>query len=100
MIEATNFKELADAVTAGLAMPLEVADLQAVMVDMRIMKQFSNLKARKAMVPPVQECILEAKNATRGLHKLSLKIGGAVDRYAQTKLFGILPLSPPFTELR
>ena len=68
---------------AGLALPLEVAEVELVMTDMRVMIQFSNLKAREAMVLPVRECILEAKNATWGLQRLASKIGGAVDRYAQ-----------------
>lgn len=84
LVEYTNFRDLADAVTASLILPLGVAGMELVMTDMRVMIQFSNLKARKAMLLPVHECILEAKNATRGLQRLTSKIGGAVDRYAQT----------------
>ena len=54
---------------------------------MRVAVQFSNLEAKKAMVSPLLECILQVKNATRGLQKLTSKIGGAVDRYAHQILF-------------
>ena len=82
IVEGTNFREFANIITGGsLPLPLQVVHVEMVMRDIQVMVQFSSLEAKKVMVPPMLECILEAKNATRGLQTLMVRIGGAVDRY-------------------
>jgi hypothetical protein len=81
--EGANFKELADAITAGSTLSVEVVQVEAAMADIRVTVQFSNLASKKVMLPPVLECILAAKNSTQGLQKLTSKVGGAVDRLAR-----------------
>ena len=76
IVEGNNFRDLADATTA---LPLEVTQIEMLMADMRAMIQFRNIETR-VMMPPELECILEVKNATRGLQRLTSKIGGTVDR--------------------
>jgi hypothetical protein len=79
-LEATKFKRLADATTAGSALSLKLAHVEMVLADMSVMVQSGNLNSGGVIVASLQDCILEAKNATRGLQRLTSKIGGAADR--------------------
>ena len=61
--------------------------MELVMMNMWVIIQFSNFKARKAVVPHVRESIFKAKNAIWGLQRLASKIGRVVDGYAQKNGF-------------
>ena len=98
MVEGTRFRELAYAVTAGSDLALEMGDVELIMADIRLTIEFSHLKARKVMVRLVRECIADVKNVTRGLQRLTSKVGGVVDRYAYAWYF--LPLPTTSTALR
>ena len=76
-----TFEQLLGESIGRSALSLEVKKAEITISDLISIVRVSNLKAKDSLANSLTDFVLDAKNAGRGLQKLSSKIGGTVNRY-------------------
>ena len=80
-VQSSSFEQLLDESVGGSELSLEIKKAEMVTSDLVTLVRFSDLKGREVIANMLQDFVSDAKLTGRGLHKLSSRIGGAVDRY-------------------
>ena len=84
--QSKMFEQLMEKSVGNSALSLEVKKSEVATRDLVTLVQISNLKAKNSLATSLVEFLDDAKKTSRRLHKLSSKVGGAVDRYVALKI--------------
>lgn len=76
----TDLERMVEAATVSSTLSLEISLAEITMRDMLIAIRSTDLKKKETIMSSMSGCILDAKNAFRGLQKLASRFGGVVDR--------------------
>ena len=80
-VQSSSFEQLLDESVGSSELSLEIKKAEMVTSDLVTLVRFSDLKGREVIANMLQDFVSDAKLTGRSLHKLSSRIGGAVDRY-------------------
>jgi hypothetical protein len=79
-VQSKTFEELLEESAGGPALSLEIKKAQMATSDLVTRVRISDLKAKDTLVTSLGEFLEDAKKTGEGLHKLTSKVRGAVDR--------------------
>ena len=79
-VQSKTFEQLLEQSVGGPALSLEIKKAEMATSDLVTRVRISDLKAKDSLVESLGEFLEDARKTGRGLHKLTAKIGGAVDR--------------------
>ena len=81
--QSKTFEQLMEKSVGNSALSLEIKKTEVATRDLVTLVQISNLKAKNSLATSLIEFLDDAKKTGRRLHKLTSKVGGAVDRYVR-----------------
>jgi hypothetical protein len=78
-VQSASFEKLLDELVLGSGMALEIRKAELATSDLIVLVKFSQLTSRSMIADSLRDFVVDARTASRGLQKLSSKVGGAVD---------------------
>ena len=79
-VQSKTFEQLLEESVGGPALSLEIKKAEMATSDLVTRVRISDLKAKDTLAQSLGEFLEDARKTGRGLHKLTSKVGGAVDR--------------------
>jgi len=79
-VQSNTFEQLLEESVGGSALSLEIKKAEMATSDLVTRVRISDLKAKDTLAESLGEFLEDAKKTGQGLHKLTAKVGGAVDR--------------------
>jgi hypothetical protein len=79
-VQSKTFEHLLEESVGGPALSLEIKKAEMATSDLVTRVRISNLKAKDTLAQSLGDFLEDARKTGRGLHKLTSKVGGAVDR--------------------
>jgi len=79
-VQSGTFEHLLEELVGGSALSLEIKKAEMATSDLVTRVRISDLKAKDTLAESLVEFLEDARRTGRGLHKLTSKVGGAVDR--------------------
>jgi len=79
-VQSKTFEQLLEESVGGSALSLEIKKAEMATSDLVTRVRISDLKAKDTLAVSLGEFLEDARKTGRGLHKLTSKVGGAVDR--------------------
>lgn len=79
-VQSKSFEQLLEDSAGGSGLSLEIKQAEMATSDLLARVHVSDLKARNSLASTLSEFIDDAKKTSRGLQKLTSKVGGAVDK--------------------
>jgi hypothetical protein len=79
-VQSKTFEHLLEESVGGSALSLEIKKAEMATSDLITRVRISELKAKDTISESLREFLEDAKKTGEGLHKLTAKVGGAVDR--------------------
>ncbi|KAF7986413.1 hypothetical protein HWV62_31143 [Athelia sp. TMB] len=73
------FEELLDASGGGSELAIEIKTSEIAAIDLATLVRVSNLRSRDLIADTLDEFVKDARKTGRGLHRLGMKVGSAVD---------------------
>ncbi|KAF8896156.1 hypothetical protein BD779DRAFT_1639532 [Infundibulicybe gibba] len=78
-VQTASLDQLLENAAGGPALALELKRAEMATGDLAVLVRASDMPAREALAGLLNEFVTDAREAGRGLHRLSAKIGGTVD---------------------
>jgi hypothetical protein len=79
-VQSKTFEHLLEESLGGSALSLEIKKAEMATSDLVTRVRISDLKAKDTLAESLREFLKDARKTGQGLHKLTAKVGGAVDR--------------------
>jgi len=78
--QSATFEQLLHESIGGSGLSLEIKKAEMATSDLVTLVRVSNLKSKEMLADSLSDFVVDAKKTGRDLHKLTSKVGGAVDK--------------------